>query len=150
SLVAALAARFPSHAALKHDFSMKACVLENYAEQVSDPSTTHSCIATNKAFSEHKLLFDEEDGRGEVAPVLKHKFFEMDLPFGLIPFKDLGVMLQLKTPLLDAICLWNQRLIGKEFIREIRRDGLEVEWGRDVAECVVPSLMGLGLEDLDE
>ena len=136
---------FPDDPFLRHDFSMKSCVLENYEDQVQDPSTTATCVATNLAFAQHKIPYTDL-GDGKVVPTLKHKFFETDLPFGLVTFKDIATMLDLPTPLIDAMILWNQGLIDKEFVTgEV--GGVKVD-GKDVDECVVPSRYGLKLEDI--
>jgi hypothetical protein len=52
-------------------------------------------------------------------PVIAHKFFETDLPFGLVTFKDIALLCGVPTPLIDAIIIWNQKLINKEYIAEV-------------------------------
>ena len=41
---------------------------------------------TNKAFAKHKIPYKKLPD-GTVVPVIAHKFFETDLPFGLVTFK---------------------------------------------------------------
>ena len=50
------------------------------------------------------------------------------------------------TPLIDAIIIWNQKLIEKEYIKE--SDGSLT--GRDIDECIVPSRMGIDLSTLSK
>ena len=71
-------------------------------------------------------------------PTLKHKFFETDLPFGLCTFVDIARMIGVKTPEIDDIIRWNQKLIGKEYITASGKID-----GRDAGECVLPSALGL-------
>ncbi len=142
SIVTALSERFPQSTFLKHDFSMKSCILENYAEQVLDKSTTSTCVASNLAFAQHKIPYTDM-GNGMVVPTIKHKFFETDLPFGLVTFLDLAMMCGLATPLIVDMILWNQKLIGKEFIVKTDKG---IEYGKDKGECVIPSLYGLTIE----
>ena len=57
-------------------------VLENYQEQVTCAHNTVSSIMTNKAFAKHKIPYTKVEGG--VVPTLQHKFFETDLPFGIV------------------------------------------------------------------
>ena len=41
-------------------------------------------------------------------PTLAHKFFETDLPYGLVTWKDIALMVGVEVPLVDRIILWNQ------------------------------------------
>ena len=75
-------------------------------------------------------------------PTLKHKFFETDLPFGLVTFKDIALMCGVSTPLIDAMIIWNQNLIGKQYYKE------DFTFGKDIEEAIVPSRMGYTLENL--
>lgn len=72
------------------------------------------------------------------------KFFLTDLPFGLCTFKDIADMVNMPTPMIDEIILWNQKLIGKEYLNPAtgRIDG------RHANECILPSRMGLTLQSL--
>ena len=142
SIVEALRKVFPDDVHLKSSFSMRDCVLENYEDQVADPTDTATCISTNAAFGKHNIPYTTLDD-GKIVPTLKHKFFETDLPFGLVTFKDIAVMCGVSTPLIDAMILWNQKLIGKNYMLEDGTLG-----GSDIAECIVPSRMGLKLNDL--
>ena len=56
--------------------------------------------------------------------------------------KDIAVMVDVKTPLIDAMILWNQKLIGKEYLKN------NFEPGRDIEEAIVPSRMGYTKETL--
>ena len=54
-------------------------------------------------------------------------------------------MLDVETPMMDKIIVWNQKLIEKEYLSE---DGKTLD-GKDIGECVIPSRMGLTLETLE-
>lgn len=145
-IVKALRLKFPSDPFLQHDFSMRSCVLENYEDQVLDKSTTASCISTNLAFGKHKIPYTDM-GNGKVVPTLAHKFFETDLPFGLVTFKDIADMVGVPTPMIEELILWNQKLIGKEFVKR-DENGVCTLDGADIDECVVPTRYGIKSEDL--
>lgn len=141
AIVAALSKKYPRNKHLKESFRMKKCVLENYEDQVLNSYDMITCIMTNKAFGSHKIPYTEIDADHAV-PTLKHKFFETDLPYGLVTFKDVAMMLGIKTPLIDAIIYWNQKLIDKEYLVDGKLTG------KDIGECVVPSNLGLDVKTL--
>ena len=49
-----------------------------------------------------------------------------------------------KTPLIDAMILWNQKLIGKEYLTPSGQID-----GAHASECVLPSQLGLTLTTLE-
>jgi hypothetical protein len=132
---------FPDNVHLKHDLSLKACILENYEDQVTDPSTTVTCVNSNIAFASHYLQWTEVE-EGKLIPVINHKFFETDLPYGLCTFKDMANSLNVHTPMLDAILEWNQRMIGKEYMVDGKLTG------KDCPDAIIPSMFGFGPQDL--
>lgn len=115
------------------------CILENYRDQVDDPRTLLSCIKTNRAFGSHKMQYIRNE-LGFVKPNIAHKFFE-DCPFGLCIYKDIALMFHVQTPLLDKIIMWNQSLIGKEYLV----DGKLI--GRNMCETSCPSVLGAPFAD---
>lgn len=131
NIVEALRIKFPNNQNIKCSFFMKKCVLENYEDQISDKSTTISCIMTNSAFGQHKIPYKKKENG--VVPIIDHKFFITDLPFGLILFKDLALTLNVNTPIIDRIIEWNQKLIKKEYLVNGRLIG------KDINEAIVPS-----------
>ena len=138
AIVAALRLVYPNDVHLQSSFSMKDCVIENYTDQVKDKSTTATCVSTNTAFGKHNIPYTTLSN-GKIVPTLKHKFFETDLPFGLVTFKDIATMCEVKTPLIDAMILWNQKLIDKNYLND------DFSAGKDIEEAIVPSRMGYTL-----
>ena len=133
--------QFPDNKHLKHDLSLKACIIENYEDQVVDNSTTVTCVSTNIAFASHYLQWGKPSP-GKVVPLIKHKFFETDLPFGLCTFKDMALSLKVNTPSLDAILEWNQRMIGKEYMVDGKLTG------KDCHDAIIPSQFGFSANEL--
>lgn len=142
AIVKALSKIYPNNEHLKKDFSMKACVIENYTDQVLNKYSTITCIMSNIAFGKHKIPYTKID-ENHIVPTLKHKFFETDLPYGLVTFKDIASMVNVPTPTIDKIILWNQALVDKEYIG---KDGKLS--GKDIKECIVPSNFNLTLNTL--
>ena len=142
AIVAALRKVYPNDKILKTSFSMRDCVIENYTDQVKDTTSTATCISSNTAFGKHNIPYTTLSD-GNIVPTLKHKFFETDLPFGLVTFKDIAMMCGVKTPLIDAMILWNQGLIDKEYLKSDL-----ITAGKDIEEAIVPSRMGYTLKNL--
>eukprot|EP01138_Halocafeteria_seosinensis_P014372 gb/GECG01014673.1/.p1 GENE.gb/GECG01014673.1/~~gb/GECG01014673.1/.p1 ORF type:complete len:397 (+),score=38.80 gb/GECG01014673.1/:1-1191(+) len=142
-IVDKLKTHYPQNSYLQGNFQLQHCILENYGDQVKDPRTLASTVKTNAAYAFHKIPY-EQLSNGKLLPILKHKFFETDLPYGLCVFKDIAVMMGIATPLLDDIILWNQSLINKEYLVNGKISG------KDASQCVLPSAMGLDLETLTE
>ena len=91
---------------------------------------------SNKAFAKHRIPYTAIEGG--VVPTLAHKFFETDLPFGLCTMKDIANMVGVAVPCIDKMILWNQKLIGKEYI--VPSTG-KLE-GADIVDAVMPSRLG--------
>lgn len=142
ALVRKLSKAHPQNEFLQLDYSMKACVLENYKEQVLNSWDTVSCVSSCVAFGKHKIPYTEV-APGLVVPTLKHKFFETDLTHGLTTWKDMALMCNMDTPVIDLIIKWNQRLNGKEYLAF---DGTLT--GKDIGECIIPSRIGVKLATL--
>jgi hypothetical protein len=53
-------------------------------------------------------------------------------------FVDIARMVDVDTPVIDAIIRWNQKLVSKEYMTNSGRID-----GKDANECVLPSTMGL-------
>jgi len=136
AIVKKLSVLYPNNVHLKNDFSMYHCVNENYEDQITCKWDTVTSVLTNKAFGKHKIPYTTlPDG---VVPTLAHKFFETDLPFGLCTFVDIARMIDVETPLIDAMIRWNQKLIGKEYMTSTGKID-----GAHACECVLPSNLGL-------
>lgn len=142
ALVKKLSKFHPQNEFLQLDYSMKACVMENYKEQVLNTWDTVSCVSTCVAFGKHKIPYTEVSP-GMVVPTLKHKFFETDLTHGLTTWKDMALMCGMETPVIDLIIRWNQRLNEKEYLAF---DGTLT--GKDIGECIIPSRIGVKLSTL--
>jgi hypothetical protein len=142
ALVAALSKHHPNNPNLKLDYSLKTNICINYQEQVLNSWDTVSCVSSCVAFGKHKIPYTKVEGG--VVPTLKHKFFETDLTHGLTTWKDMALMVGMETPIIDRIIRWNQRLNNKEYL--LPNGKLE---GKDIAECVIPSRMGVTLQTLD-
>ncbi len=111
-IIDALRLEFPGDPFLKLDYTLKACIEENYGDLIADKTDIASVIRTNAAYANHTVPYTSV-GDGKVIPTVKHKFFETDVAFGLCLYRDIAQMVGVETPFIDELILWNQNLIGK-------------------------------------
>eukprot|EP00299_Pterocystis_sp_00344_P002647 c12985_g1_i1.p1 GENE.c12985_g1_i1~~c12985_g1_i1.p1 ORF type:complete len:416 (+),score=78.41 c12985_g1_i1:41-1288(+) len=140
AIVKALSNHFPHNKSLRYNFELKHCILENYEDQVLDRSSLLQVFRTCTAYAKHKVPYKQVEGG--VVPIIQHKFFETDLPYGLVTFKDIALMVNVPTPTIDALILWNQKLVEKEFLVDGKLTG------KDMPEAITPTQFGLTLDDL--
>lgn len=83
-----------------------------------------------------------EDG---YVPDFSSRFFTEDIPNGVCIIKALAIMMDMKTPVIDEILEWYQRMTGKEYFKANN------EYGKDIQETGIPQLSGINrVEELCE
>jgi len=137
---AALGARFGDSLDLSTSLPLVTRIRNQYGDQVGDYSTIKSTFNTATMYNKSKFAMKEVDG-GRVVPDLNHRHFTDDIPFGLVPVKDVASKLGVATPVVDEMIRWHQVLMGKEYIV-----GTELT-GADVGETGV--MGNYGVEDID-
>eukprot|EP00808_Paulinella_micropora_P031035 g44080.t1 len=150
AIVDGLRKKFPKNKFLQLNYGLKECILENYEDQVGDPADCVTCIRSNTAFGKHNIPYQKVETkakggkrkREQVVPIIKHKFFETDLPFGLLTWRDIADLSGTQTPMINDIILWNQKLIEKEYLKPDGTIG-----GKDTDECILPSRWGITVEN---
>ncbi len=115
-IIEALRLKFAYDPFLKLDYTLKACIEENFGDLIADKTDIASVIRTNVAYAKHTVPYTSV-GEGKVIPTVKHNFFETDVAFGLCLYRDIAQMVGIETPFIDESILWNQKLIDK--VREI-------------------------------
>lgn len=112
-----------------------------YGNQIKDRSSLLSRLRTNTAYQNIKLPMRQTD-KGWV-PDLNHRYFKEDIP-ALVVVKGIAELLDCKTPNMDRVILWAQKLMGKEYISQDGR--LQ---GRNLNEVNAPQKFGYrNLEDI--
>jgi hypothetical protein len=130
---------------LKLNYSLEHNVKLNYGTQVGDGSTIQSTVMTCKAFGQHRIPYEPDpETVGRIRPIKNHKFFLTDLPYGLVPVKNIAILCGCDTPMMDDIIYWNQRINGKEYMV----DGKLV--GRDIGECIYHEKFKIEVAKLNE
>lgn len=83
----------------------------------------------------------EKDGRKH--PDLESRYFTADFPYGLLILKAFANICYMKTPMMDEVIGWYQKLIGKEYLTST------MELGKDSTNITLPQHYGIEtIEDI--
>ena len=116
--------------------SVKPCktrILEHYSDQIEDSTTLRSLFTSAKMYRKSKFAVTPHN-RG-VKPLVEHRHFQDDIPFGLCIVKDIAERMEIKVPITDHMIRWHQDQMGKEYLKT-KLDG------KDVGETGVLSRYG--------
>lgn len=70
-------------------------------------------------------------------PDFSSRFFTEDIPYGISIIKALALLVNVKTPTIDKIFSWYERMTGKLYFKA---DG---SFGKDIAETTIPQNFGI-------
>ncbi|MGG5461431.1 NAD/NADP octopine/nopaline dehydrogenase family protein [Clostridium sp. B9] len=106
-----------------------------YRYKISEPSELTEKIRTAPGFQTIKTpMIKCENG---YLPDLNSRYFIEDIQFGLCIIKAFAEICDVKTPVVDKVIYWGQKLLGKEYLVT---DSL---CGNDVQELVIPQNIGI-------
>mmetsp|Transcript_15372 Transcript_15372/g.18642 ORF Transcript_15372/g.18642 Transcript_15372/m.18642 type:complete len:399 (-) Transcript_15372:145-1341(-) len=140
AIVKALSAANPDNEFLKLDYGYMPSLIYAYGDSIGDTSSIYKAIRSTPAYAKHKNPYVQVEGG--VIPNVEHKFFTTDVSYGLCTYKDIALMLDVPTPLMDDIIYWNQKMINKEYLVDGKLTG------KDCGECILPSRYGLNKTNL--
>eukprot|EP00924_Labyrinthula_sp_SR-Ha-C_P005261 snap_masked-scaffold_1-processed-gene-26.36-mRNA-1 protein AED:0.02 eAED:0.09 QI:0/-1/0/1/-1/1/1/0/435 len=126
-------------------FDLLQSLIIAFGDTLKDTSSIYKAVRTNPAYQKYKnpyVVVGEKNGETFVKPNLQHRFYTSDVTVGLVTYKDMAIMCGIETPIMDDIILWHQKLLDKEWMV----NGELV--GRDIAECILPSTLGYGINNL--
>lgn len=106
-----------------------------YGSDVADPTTLRSTIATNRAYAGIRTPVVRTDGGWVPDP--NSRFFQEDVPFGLVVLKGIAALGDVPTPTLDTVLEWAQARMGRHYLVA---GALK---GADVMESGAPQRFGL-------
>jgi opine dehydrogenase len=125
TVVESLRTKFPSQAwELETIKPLRELTMDMYQDQISDPSTLRSTIATNKAYRWLQIPV-RKLGNGCV-PEPNHRFVQDDIKYGLCIIKDVAEMVDVPTPTIDRVLEWHQKFMGEELIVGSKLEGKDV------------------------
>lgn len=106
-----------------------------YPDQIGDPSTLRSSIASNAAYRGIRVPMRPVEGG--LALDTNSRFFTEDVPHGLVMVKGVALLAGVSTPTCDRVLEWCQAAMGKEYLAGGRLAG------RDVRESAAPQAFGI-------
>jgi hypothetical protein len=96
-------------------------------------------IKTNKSYKGILTpMLKKKDG---YIPDYESRYLTEDIPFGLLILKSISLILKLKTPYIDKILLWGQKIINKEYL--VNNELI----GKDINEVNIPQSFGIYTKD---
>ena len=85
-----------------------------YPHTISDNSNLKQCCRTNFAYKGLKYpLMETKNG---FRPNYNNRYFQEDLPTGIVAIKGIADLVGIKTPAMDEVIYWAQDLMSKEYI----------------------------------
>jgi hypothetical protein len=114
-------------------------IFQSYGDNVGDSTSLLTCYRTNLAYKGITVPVERTDVAGKVKCPAGHRYFQDDIPYGLCVFRYLADLVDVRTPEIDSLIKWGQKVMQKEYLVDGRLNG------KDVAD--IP-LWGYTLEDL--
>ena len=90
-------------------------LLELYGDFSEDTSSMLGIFRTNPGYRGLRCPMSQLPD-GKWVPDFNNRYFCEDLPFGLVNFKSIALLVGVETPFIDEIILWAQRHLGMELL----------------------------------
>lgn len=118
-------------------------MLRSYGDDIGDTSSIYKMLLTNKGYrglTHPTRTVDTPEGT-KYLPNFRYRYFSEDIPCGLMVTRGIAELAGVPTPHMDDVILWCQEMMGKEFLK----DGKVA--GKDLDSTRSPQLYGF--TDLD-
>ena len=105
-----------------------------YSNQISDKTSLKSVFNTNTGYRVVPFPMLPVPGQDlknmpksevDVKLNLKHRFFDEDLPFGLVILKDIGNIVGVNTPYITRAIIFHQKYMDVKFVDETSGEFLD-------------------------
>jgi opine dehydrogenase len=70
-------------------------------------------------------------------PDLNNRYFVEDIPYGILIIKSLGILLHLKTPTIDSLIFWAQKVLDKKYLKD------STDFDTDAVNSGIPQNYGI-------
>ncbi len=105
-------------------------ILNVYPGKIGDTSNLKQIFRTNSGYRGFHTPMKES--KGGWIPDFGNRYFTEDIPFGLCIYRGIADILGVKTPMMDAILIWAQEKMGKEYLVNGKLQG------KDLKETNIP------------
>lgn len=107
----------------------------SYPAQTEDMSTVATCFRTGPLQHRQAPMHEVEPGLYE--PKFEYRYLTEDVPYGLAIVKAIAEIAAVETPVIDAVILWTQEKLGKQYMIDGKLNG------RDSRELPTPRHAGI-------
>jgi opine dehydrogenase len=115
-------------------------IFQSYGDNIGDNTSLYSCYRTNLAYKGITVPVEYTDIPGKVKCPAGHRYFQDDIPYGLCVFRYLADMFDVKTPEMDGLIEWGQKIMQKEYLVDGKLIGKDVAdipiWGYKIEELI--------------
>jgi len=95
-----------------------------YGTDVRSNRTLMLAMRTNKAYATIRTPMKQVP-TGFI-PNIEHRFFDEDIPYGLVILRGLAQIVDVKTPYMDDVLRWAQDTMGRRYLTENGLDGPDI------------------------
>merc|ERR1712139_696964 len=112
-----------------------------YEGQIKDTSKLSTCFNTNDGFKGFRCPMKQVDGGW--APDFANRYFTEDIPEGFAMYKGIADLAGVETPTIDLIMGFFQKFMGKEYLKDGKLAGANVNETKSPQRYGVTSLDAL-------
>lgn len=110
---------------LEHVLPLEERIKKQYGNQIGDYANIETIFKTASMYRKSKFAMIN------ISPTLRkinteHRHFIDDIPYGLIVLKNISNELDIKTPYIDELIYWNQKLMNKEYLINNKLSGKNI------------------------
>ncbi|KAL7442325.1 hypothetical protein ACHAXM_008326 [Skeletonema potamos] len=104
-------------------------MIRSYGDDIGDKTSIYTMLRTNKGYRglTHPMREVEIDGQTKYLPNFRYRYFTEDLPMGLIVTRGIAQLAGVKTPHMDDVILWSQKVLDKEYLVDGMLQGKDME-----------------------
>jgi len=113
-------------------------LMRSYAETIADSSTLPSRFATNRSYA--GLLAPMKSVERGFVPDFQARYLAEDVPFDLLVTRGIAELAGTATPMIDQVLSWAQAKMGKEYLRDGRLVGSDLDTSRAPQRFKISSL----------
>jgi len=117
-------------------------IRRTYGRSIQDDSSLHRCFVTNTSY--RGLTAPMKPVDGGFVPDFRARYLTEDVPYGLVVTRGIAEILGVPTPTIDKVILWAQGKMHKEYLRDGKLNGKDLQstrapqrYGEGALEMVV-------------